>query len=81
MIHTWPALALPLTVMLAAGAGASSLGLQVTFVTPYFLCLAFLHLPLLSPSLACVHGFSIALLPTPLPSSPFPVNSHSSYQR
>lgn len=42
--------------------------------------LGFSHLPLLSPFLACVHGFFIALLPTPLPSSPFPVNSHSSYQ-
>lgn len=42
MIHTWPALALPLTVTPAAGAVASSLSLQVTFVTPYLLCLAFL---------------------------------------
>lgn len=66
MIHTWPASALPLTVMPVVGAVASLLDLQVTFITPCFPCVAFLHLPLLLPSLACVHGFFITLHPAPL---------------
>ena len=68
MIHTQPVSALPLPVMPATAAVASLLGLQVTFIISFFPCLAFLHVLLLSPLLACVHGFFIAS-PCPAPHS------------
>lgn len=49
----------------------------MTFITSSFLRLSFRQPSLLSLSLACFHGLRTT---SPLPSSPFPVYFHSSYQ-